>query len=44
MKTKEKEFDTVKYFREIKKKISRDTKDMKYVEYKEYLNKNRLKK
>jgi len=44
MKIKEKEFDTVKYFREIKKKISEDTKDMSYKEYKEYLNKNKLRK
>lgn len=43
MKTKEKDFDTVKFFREIKKKISEETKDMGFKEFKEYLKKNRLK-
>jgi hypothetical protein len=37
MKTEEKKIDTVKVFREIKKNISEDTKDMEFKEYKEYL-------
>jgi len=40
---KEKEFDTVKYFRNIKEKIAKDTEGMTYAEFKEYLNKRKLK-
>jgi hypothetical protein len=31
---KEKEFDTVKFFREVKKKIANETKGMTFVEFK----------
>lgn len=40
---KEKTFDTVKVFREIKEKIAKETAKMTFAEFKEYLNKNRLK-
>jgi hypothetical protein len=46
MKTKiktEKTFDTVKVFREIKEKIAKETENMSYAEFKEYLSKNKLK-
>ena len=39
---KEKTFDTVKVFREIKEKIAKETEKMTYTEFKEYLNKNKL--
>lgn len=39
---KEKTFDTVKVFREIKEKIEKETEKMTFQEFKEYLNKNRL--
>ncbi len=39
---KEKTFDTVKVFREIKEKISKETERMSFTEFKEYLNKNKL--
>ncbi|MBP8115707.1 MAG: hypothetical protein KAY50_10140 [Chitinophagaceae bacterium] len=39
---KEKTFDTVKVFREIKSKIAKETKKMSFAEFKEYLNKNKL--
>ena len=39
---KEKTFDTVKVFREIKEKIARETEKMTFSEFKEYLNKNKL--
>jgi hypothetical protein len=39
---KEKTFDTVKVFREIKEKIAKETEKMTFVEFKEYLNKNKL--
>jgi hypothetical protein len=39
---KEKTFDTVKVFREIKEKIAKETEKMSFSEFKEYLNKNRL--
>ena len=43
MKTKkEKTFDTVKVFREIKEKIAKETEKMTFQEFKEYLNKNKL--
>lgn len=40
---KEKEFDTVKFFREVKEKIAKETKDMTFDELKAYLNKRKLK-
>lgn len=40
---KEKTFDTVKVFREIKEKIAKETEKMTFTEFKEYLNKNKLK-
>ena len=39
---KEKTFDTVKVFREIKEKIAKETEKMNFAEFKEYLNKNKL--
>lgn len=39
---KEKTFDTVKVFREIKAKIAKETEKMNFAEFKEYLNKNKL--
>ncbi|MDQ2753698.1 MAG: hypothetical protein M3R72_11815 [Bacteroidota bacterium] len=39
---KEKTFDTVKVFREIKEKIGQETERMTFTEFKEYLNKNKL--
>ncbi|MGY3052818.1 hypothetical protein ACVWYG_001014 [Pedobacter sp. UYEF25] len=39
---KEKEFDTVKFFREVKVKIAKETKGMSFAEFKEYLNKRKL--
>ncbi len=38
----EKKFDTVKVFREIKERIARETDSMSFTEFKEYLNKNKL--
>ena len=46
MKTKnkiEKEFDTVKTFREIKEKISKDIKGMTFEQLQAYLDKTQLK-
>ena len=40
---KEKEFDTVKFFREVKEQISKETKDMTFAEFKEYINRRKLK-
>jgi hypothetical protein len=40
---KEKEFDTVKFFREVKEKIANETKGMSFAEFKEYINKRKLK-
>ena len=40
---KEKEFDTVKFFRAVKEKISKETQGMSFEEFKEYLNKRKLK-
>ena len=34
---KEKEFDTVKFFRAVKEKISEETNGMSFKEFKEYL-------
>ena len=47
MKTKtkiEKTFDTVNVFRVIKEKIAKETENMTFAEFKEYLNKNQLSK
>lgn len=40
---KEKEFDTVKFFRAVKEKISIETKGMSFLEFKEYINNRKLK-
>lgn len=40
----EKEFDTVKFFREVKEKIARETRDMSFTEFKKHLNQRTLKK
>lgn len=42
-KRKEKEFDTVKFFREVKEKIAKETKGMTFAEFKEYINRRKLK-
>ncbi len=39
---KENTFDTVKVFRKIKEKIAKETENMTFAEFKEYLNKNKL--
>ena len=39
---KEKKFDTVKFFREVKEQISKETKWMTFAEFKEYLNRRKL--
>ena len=39
---KEKTFDTVKVFREIKEKIAKETEKMTFEQFKEYLIKNQL--
>jgi hypothetical protein len=41
--TTEKEFDTVKFFREVKEKIAIETKGMTFAEFKEHLNRRKLK-
>ena len=43
MKNKEKAFDTVKFFREVKEKIAKETRSMTFEQFKEYLNKRKLK-
>jgi hypothetical protein len=40
---KEKEFDTVKFFREVKEKIAKETQGMTFVELKAYINKRKFK-
>ncbi|WP_395052777.1 hypothetical protein [Flavobacterium sp.] len=40
----EKEFDTVKFFREVKEKIAKETDGMTFAQFKEYLNKRQLRK
>jgi len=40
---KEKEFDTVKFFRSVKEKIAEETEGMSFKEFKEYLSKRQLK-
>ena len=37
-----KEFDTVKFFRKVKEKISLETAGMSFEQYKEYLKVNKL--
>jgi hypothetical protein len=39
----EKEFDTVKFFREVKEKIAEETKGMSFAQFKECLNRRKLK-
>jgi hypothetical protein len=39
---KEKTFDTVKVFREIKEKIGKETEKMSFEQFKAYLDKNKL--
>jgi cell fate (sporulation/competence/biofilm development) regulator YmcA (YheA/YmcA/DUF963 family) len=45
IKTKDnvKEFDTVKFFRQVKEKIAEETKGMTFAEFKECLNRRKLK-
>lgn len=40
----EKEFDTVKFFREVKVKIAKETKGMNFAELKECIYKRQLRK
>ena len=40
---KEKEFDTVNFFRTVKEKIAKETQGMSFKEFKEYLSKRKLK-
>ena len=40
---KKKEFDNVKFFRQVKEKIAEETKGMIFAEFKEYLNRRKLK-
>ncbi len=42
IKKQEKQFDTVKFFRTVKDKISKETKDMSFAEFKEYINNRKL--
>lgn len=42
-KIKKKDFDTVSFFREVKEKIAKETKNMSFAEFKEYLNQRKLK-
>ena len=39
----DKEFDTVKFFREVKEKIARETRGMTFAELKDYISKRKLK-
>jgi hypothetical protein len=43
MKKKEKTFDTVIFFREVKEKIANETRGMNFAQFKEYLNQRKLK-
>jgi len=43
MKKKEKTFDTVNFFREVKEKIAKETRGMNFEQFKEYLSKRKLK-
>lgn len=38
-----KEFDTVAFFRKVKEKIAKETKDMTFAEFKAYLNRRSIK-
>jgi hypothetical protein len=40
----EKEFDTVKFFRDVKVKIAKETEGMTFAELKQHLNKRQLRK
>lgn len=40
---KEKEFDTVKFFRKVKEQIAKETKGMTFDELKAYIDKRKLK-
>ncbi len=40
---KEKEFDTVKFFRAVKEKIASETKGMTFAEFKQYISNRKLK-
>ncbi len=40
---KEKEFDTVKFFRAVKEKIAKETSGMTFAEFKQYINNRKLK-
>lgn len=40
---KEKEFDTVKFFREVKEKIAKETQGMTFAQFKERLNRRKVK-
>ncbi len=40
---KEKEFDTVKFFRAVKEKIAKETKGMTFAEFKQHINNRKLK-
>lgn len=39
---KEKSFDTVKFFREVKEKIAKETEGMTFTEFKEYMSQRKL--
>lgn len=41
--TKDKEFDTVKFFRAVKEKIANETKGMTFAEFKQYISNRKLK-
>ncbi len=43
MKNKEKNFNTVEFFRKVKEKIAQETKDMSFDEFKKYIEARRLK-
>ena len=43
MEKKEKEFDTVKFFRNVKEQIALETKGMSFAELKAYINNRKLK-
>ena len=42
-KNKEKEFDTVKFFREVKEKVAKETEGMTFAEFKAYISNRKLK-
>jgi hypothetical protein len=43
MKNKEKNFNTVEFFRQVKEKIANETRDMTFDEFKKYIETRRLK-